>query len=263
MPEDIFADIPREGENPFKEEEKETPTESQPENKPEEEKPSQEGEQPKEEPKGEPAGSTPEENIPFHKHPRWIELQKDREQLRERVDELSRFREEVSPKLQELEEKKQPIPSWFQDTFGNNPDAWDKYQSYEKDLRGQIKDDIYREQEEYNRQQQESSQKWADWSTNQLQILKDEGLKFEQNELLKVLVEYKPVDDAGNLDFHKGYDILGKIKAAESVGTQSKTEAKKQIASQTMEGANTETASKDYRTPKDIRYKDWNDWVAL
>ena len=83
-------------------------------------------------------------------------------------------------------------------------------------------------------------------------------MKFDDNELAKVLVDYKPVDDQGNLDFHKGYDILSKIKVAEGVEKSQKTEEKKKVASQSMEEGS-EVTPKNYKTPKDLRNKDWSD----
>jgi hypothetical protein len=145
------------------------------------------------------------------------------------------------------------------EAFGENESISKKYQEYERDLREQLKEEIREEQTQAYQQEQQARQKVDQWTNQQLQNLKDEGLKFDQNELLKVVVNYKPVDDAGNLDFHKSYDILEKIKAAESVEKFKKTDEKKKIASQTMEGGQAEGSPKDYRTPKDLRYRDWSD----
>ena len=259
MAENILADIPKEGENPFEDnEEKETPADSPTETKPEEEKPSQEGEKESSEEKKPEDSNTPEEQIPFHKHPRWKEIYSKNQELEQKVAELSRFKEEISPKLQELEEKKQPIPNWFADTFGEDEAKWEAFQTYDRQRREEIKDEIYSENEEYYRNQQEQTKKWSDWTTNQLQDLKDEGLKFEENELLKVLVDYKPVDDQGNLNFHKGYEILLKGKAADEVEKSRKTEQKKKIASQSMAEGSGES-QRNYKTSKDLRNKDWSD----
>ena len=248
-----MADIPHEG-DPLEEKDeegKETPPESPPEKKTEQEKsPSQEGEK----------ESTPEEDkVPFHKHPRFQEITRENRELKEAVKGLSKFREEAEPKLKELGQKGQPIPQWFANTFGENEQAWEQYQGYEKELRQKIKDEFYQEQEELGKQQEAEQKKWSDWTSNQLQQLKDEGLKFDQNELLKVLVEYKPMDDEGNLNFHKGYEILSKIKTAEGVDKSKKTEEKKKTASATMEGGEGGEQERKYRTSKDLRNKDWTD----
>src|SRR3990167_10763179 len=87
MPEinEILADVQKEGAEPFEDLVKETPTDSPTDKKPEEVK---------EEDK-------PEE-IPFHKHPRWIERERELNELREREEqnarelaELKSFKDEV------------------------------------------------------------------------------------------------------------------------------------------------------------------------
>jgi hypothetical protein len=89
--------------------------------------------------------------------------------------------------------------------------------------------------------------------------LESEGLKFDRNELVKILINRRPTDEQGNLDFHAGYEILQDRKVAEQAQAQFKSAAKKQVASQTMEGGQAEGSPKDYRTPKDLRYRDWSD----
>ena len=159
MPEELLADIPKEGEeqNPFKtdEKEKETPSESPTKEKTEQEKsPPQEGEEGKEE---KPDNTPDEDKVPFHKHPRWKEVQEDRRQLKEQVDELTRFKEEVAPKLSRLEEQRQPIPKWFADTFGENETAWQEFQNYDKKRRDEVKQEIYQEQQKAFQDQEKQS----------------------------------------------------------------------------------------------------------
>ena len=256
MAESLLANIPHEG-DPLEEKDeegKETPPESPPEKKTSEKEPPQEGEPEK-------VNTPEEEEISYKKKTseRFQTLLEHNQSLKKAVEELSKFREEAEPKLKELGQKGQPVPSWFANTFGENEQAWEQYQGYEKELRQKIKDEFYQEQEELGRQQEAEQKKWSDWTSNQLQQMKDDGLKFDQNELLKVLVEYKPMDDEGNLNFRKGYEILSKIKVGEEVEKSKKTGEKKKIAGATMEGGEGGEQEKKYRTSKDLRNKDWTD----
>ena len=256
-PEDILADVKPEEKIEVKdEEETETPPESPTEEKTEKEPSSSPDGKPEDKPKDK--VETPE-NLPFHKHPRWKELQEELRTKDDRIGELEKKFEEVSPRLKEIEEKEQPIPSWFAESFGDNKELWGKYQSYDQERREEIKQEIYADQAKAQKEQTESVQKWNNWVEDQVSELAGEGLTFDRNELLNTMMEYKPTDEAGNLDFHKGYEILTKVKAAEVAEKSVKTDAKKKVASQTMEEGRGEGKPKDYMTPKDLRGKDWTD----
>jgi len=241
-----LAEIPSEGEpieeviKPEEEEEKETPTETPAEIKPEEEK-----ETPAEENK------ETEEKIPFHKHPRFKSLVEEKNRYKEELDEL---KERVESKFSELEESRsqtQPIPNWFSDAFGDNPEVWEKYQSHEKEAREEIKREIREELESEQNHKAEESQKWEDWVDDQIETLKDDGLKFEKNELMKVMVDYKPTDEQGNIDFKRGYEILQMTKKKDP----EKSEARKQIADDGKPKG--EPREKKWKTPEDMKGQGW------
>ena len=86
----------------------------------------------------------------------------------------------------------------------------------------------------------------------QIESLKEDGLKFDRNELMKVMYDYKPSDEKGNLDFKKGYEIMELLKKKDP----EKSKARKEIGSDSGEGKS-EPQAKKWFTPEDMRGVGW------
>lgn len=56
--------------------------------------------------------------------------------------------------------------------------------------------------------------------------MKDEGLKFDKNELIKVVNDYRPINDEGKWDFRRAYKIL-------QLNAKSPDKARKELADST------------------------------
>ena len=240
---EILADVPTEGSDPFKDMEKETPPESLPETKPEEDKP-KEGE------------STPEDNLPFHKHPRWIERETELDRLRERdeentkiIQELAAFKEDYSKKTESTD-----IPDWFRELYGENEIAWQKYSEYEQVRTEEIEKKVIERQEQYQRQALEETTKWNKWVDNEVKKLEDEGKKFDRNELIKTMLDYRPTDENNNFDFQKGYKIHEMLKRKPDT---SHSDARKILADTTTKTTGGEKPPKDYMTTNELRRTSW------
>src|SRR5260221_20106 len=95
----FLADISVEGDDAFADIGEKAPAESQTEK------------EPKETP--EEGMNTPEDNIPFHKHPRWIEREGELKTLRETAEENAK---EIA-ELKSIRTEKEPtaIPEWFKE----------------------------------------------------------------------------------------------------------------------------------------------------
>ena len=245
---DELAEIPSDGiklEDIKKEEEKapaESPTENKSEEETEEEKTAREVKEQEE-----------EDKIPFHKHPRFKALVEEKNQYKE---DLEKMREDMESKFSEIKEsqsKTTEIPSWFTELlYGDNEVAWGKYQEHDKETRAEIKRELREEFESEKKEQENSATKWNTWIDNQVDSLKDEGLKFDKNELMKVMMDYKPSDDAGNLDFKKGYQIMEVLKKKDP----EKFKARKEIVDDSGK-SKAEPQNKAYFTPEDMRGKGW------
>ena len=246
-----LAEIPSEGKTlkvekeVIKEEEKETSAESPAEKKPEEEKKP-------------PAEEEKETEIPFHKHPRFkevIQARKEAEKKAEELEgELEKLREDVDSKFSEIKEShSETIPAWFSELYGDNAEAWNKYQEHDKETRDEIKQEIREEFESEQKKKTKEAEYWNNWIDGQITDLKDTGLKFEKNDLMKVMFDYKPTDDEGNLDFKKGYEIMEMLKRKDP----EKSQARKVVVDEGGK-SKSEPEAKEYFTPEDMRGKGWS-----
>ncbi len=252
---EILADVKQEGDtDPFANLEKETPSDSPAENKPEEDKPvetPQEGEVKVDEPL-----NTPEDNIPFHKHPRWIETRKELEDLRA-------FKESVEPRLSEFEQVKESmekkstneeIPDWFVELYGENAAAWSKYSAREAAREEAIEQRAIERLERKQQEKQLEDQKWVKFVDEGFSSLESQGKKFNRNELANFMLENPITDGNNNLDFAKSYALFEKLNPPKEVNTQ----AKKELADTMAKSSAAQPKSKDYMTPAELRGKSWN-----
>lgn len=252
---DIFADVKVEGADPFAQFDKEAeiPSESQPENEPEADKP-EEGD------------NTPnEDNIPFHKHPRWIErenelrtLREEKEQMARSLDELNSFKEEVSEKLSKTDAQDSDIPEWFSELYGENQVAWNKYQQHEQAKEAELEERFINRQIQEQQKAQEETNHWNKWVEDGINGLVAKGHKFDRNELIKTMLDYRPTDENNNLDFDAGYRILEATKANKDVPDSAKSTARKQLADTTTKSTGGEKKQKEFMTMGELRNKSWN-----
>lgn len=237
----------REGADPFAALETDTPSESLPEKEPEVAKPV-EGETVE-------VPSTPEENIPFHKDPRWIKREEELSSLRERDEINAREIAELKAFKEESTKQAESTPEWFKELYGDNPSAYQKYLEHENRRTDEIKKGILEDQERKVQSEKEEVQKWEKWREDSYLALEAEGLKFDRNKLGKILLDYAPTDEKGNIDFKKGYRIYEALEAKEPAVNST---ARKQIADTTTVSPKGEAQKKNYMTADDLRGKSWN-----
>lgn len=257
MSKDFFADINKEGEDPFAQfdKENETPSESQPENKEDKEEPDQ-GEKPKEDAIDTPKDNTDnEEDTPFH-----IRWKAQKEKLEQEFNEkLEAYKKEIEQKVEStIKHEDSDIPEWFIELHGDNPKGWQKYQEREKIREEEIKKSVLQEYEEQQKSKQEESKKWEKWVDDEVNALEAEGKKFDRNELIKTVIEFRPTDENNNFDFRKGYAIMEAIKAKNNVVDKEASNERKKIADIATKSASGDAPKKDFMTPADLRGKTWN-----
>lgn len=253
MEQDFLATVAKEGSNPFATLEKETPTESPAETKPEADKPV-EGEH------------TPDDNLPFHKHPRWIERETELQSLRERDEErakeiadLKAFKEESTKRNAPLDTK---IPDWFKELYGENEVAWQKYSERELVREQEIERRLIERQETAQRQQAEEATHWNKWVDKEIGKLEADGHVFDRNKLIQTMLKVKPTDDDGNLDFKAGLEVYNLQEAAAKHSEIIKSDARKELADTTTRSTSRgDKPKKDYMTPADLRGKSWSNII--
>jgi len=238
----------------LKDKEKETPAETPAEKKPEEK---ETGEETAEEKVAREAKEQEEEDkIPFHKHPRFKALVEEKNRYKTELDKL---REDVESKFSEIKDShseiKTDIPDWFTELYGENETAWKKYQTYDKKTRDDLKAEIKAEFESTRKLQEDSVKKQDSWIDGQITSLKEDGVQFDKNELMKVMYDnsqpgslYNVFDKDGNLDFKKGIEIMSLLKKKDP----EKSKARKEIADDSG-SKKVEPTSKQWLTPEDLK----------
>ena len=271
MSKSILAGIPYEGEveadiTKTDELEKETPKESPAEIKPKEEKAasSEAAPEAKEEPKAE-DNTLNVNNVPFHKRPEFKNFKDEREaKFQKFLDEQERKTQEKFTALEKQYQTKNPqnvtVPKWFENLYGDNPEAWVEYQKATQTEREQMKSDIIREikaEQEKASDYQKSLDNWVNENVNALaDYTKQNNLPdFDKNKLMKIMVDYAPSDENGNLDFAKGYGLYMELNSIEQAKAKEKSDARKDLASQTTKTSKGEVEPKDFMTQKDFQGK--------
>ena len=243
MEDNTLSDIKSEGEigdvqeflDSINQEETETPEDTVEESKTNEEteSPSQEGEKEaddSEESSEEASDNTSDETkpVPFHEHPRWIKKQEETEALRIQVEALTNSQTEIKETIKEKGESNQ-MPQWFTTLAGDDDvalTAWNQYQAYDGEQRKSVKTELLAEQKLVT-DKQAAQEKWVE---DEIAELKSKGYDFKRNELMKVAIDFKPLDESGNISFKKAYEILALQKNSKD---DVKAQAKKTVAAKT------------------------------
>lgn len=246
--ENFFADVQKDGtqlEDLLTNNETETHSESQPE-------------QTKDEEKAEPqeGDNTPQET-PFHKHPRWIERENELKELREAKEQQARELAELKSFKEEISTKVNPsgtIPDWFRELYGDNATAYQKYSEHEQKMEAERERRVVARLEQDRQRAASETARWNKWVEDNINSLQSEGKEFDRNELIKTMLDFRPMDEQGNFDFKKGYEIY---QLAKTKDTTAKSTARKQLADTSVTHSK-EKKQKDYMTAADLRYKSWN-----
>lgn len=244
-------------------EETETPSESPAENEPTEEAPS---------PDGAPVDNSQEEtNVPFHKHPRWVEREKSwKERFSSQESQIAQLRSELESKLSTIQNTTTPgeLPDDFVKLYGSDPEAFKLWRKSQEELASRIKAEIRQEEEQRQVQERQRLTEGERFVEDSLQSLEDDGKVFDRNELMKFMVDFKekygalPSDENDNLDFRRGYELMMDMKAATGEVAKAKSTARKNLASFSSSSTGGEAQSKDYLTSQDLKNMDWDSLVG-
>ena len=214
--------------------------------------PSQEGEPEKD-------NTSVEENIPFHKHPRFKEIIEENKKLK---DEIEQVRTEFSQKLESIknEPTTEQIPESFKKLYGDSPEIWAAWNEYLSEEKAKIKEEVFAniraeaEKKEKEvmllKQKEKEAQQYFE---NQFAEIESQDGKIDRNAIIKVLDQYHCVDPETNLyDIKAAYDIYKKINRADS----EKSNKRKEIADTTTSKGNSTSEGKPVAWDS-IRNKGW------
>lgn len=197
---------------------------------------------------------------PFHK--RW----------KEQRDKLERdFQAKLEYQSRQFEEKLQAIkpvdslqtPEWVKKIYGDSTEGVEFYKNFktqrDQEL-SQLEASILTKQRLEAERTKQEEQRWTGWVKEQLDVLKDEGKTFDQNELMKVATDYMPTDEEGNISFQKSYAIYEKLKASEAQPERQDARKRLADAATASKSNSTEVSPKSYQTPETLRNKGWGDY---
>lgn len=197
-----------------------------------------------------------EESVPFHQHPRW----KAREQeWQEKFETMKRtYDEELGNVKKSIDSFKpqaaEAIPEWYKYYYGEDPKGYELYKQFHNGEKERIKQEALEEIRKEESKEQENTKKWNSWIEDQLKSLEDQGNKFERNKLLKQMEDYPIYGKDGLYDFKKSYELYQKFN---STPDNSKSEARKDVASDVTSDKKGEPKQRDYVTAKEVRRGGW------
>ena len=232
------------------EQETDTPAESATEdNQVSTDSPSQEGETEEE---ATPSKETPDEtNKDFHKNPRFKELVEEKNRWKAQAEELARLKVEVEQIRSQPQDNEPSIPEWFKGLYGDDADRWNDYSQYQKSQRDQVKQELLLEQQQKIQQQQQQVTRWEEYSNDSMDKLEAAGKEFDRKELKSFVEKWAPVDQYGNYDYSKGYELMTMAKAP----NPEKSKARKDIADISSSNSSVSNQSKDFMTAQDLSGK--------
>lgn len=255
MDDSILAGVPREGDDFEKvldsvdkelqevKEETEAPAEVKPE------KPAESQTE-----KGIEKAELPDQAHFLKQNEKWEEMRKTNEELRARLEALE--------KGDDAKERSEFVAS----LVGDNEDVEAKWAKEKESLKEEVKRELIQSELDAQKKANEEREYWTKWTDDRLsEVEKEFKVDFKtdeskKNELSKIMLDYSPTDEQGNLDYRKGMKILNELNKAKSVEETQKTQAKKNIADATVSKETTVKENKDFMTSHDLR-KGWRSIV--
>lgn len=195
----------------------------------------------------------PDESI-LKKNEAWEEMRKTNEALQARLEALEK---------EESVEKSEFVSS----LVGDNQDVEAKWAKEKMSLKEEMKRELIQEQIDAQKKEQEQTAYWRKWTDERLsEVEKEFKVDFKadeskRNELSKIMLDYSPTDEQGNLDYRKGMKILEQLSKVKEQEEANKTQTKKNIADATVSKETSVKKNKDYYTSHDFRGKDWRQMI--
>lgn len=162
--------------------------------------------------------STEDKPLAFHQHPRWIKNQQMIKDYEKRVADYDK-------RIAELEKGNKEdtkLPDWWKTRYGETPESKKSYENYATATaaeRERIKEEVIKDIDNRSTTETKRQQEADEYVNTQLAEMKDEGIVFERNELLKFMVDFQKeygsgslLDTDGNYDFRKSLGLMQKMQ---------------------------------------------------
>lgn len=194
-----------------------------------------------------------DDKTPLHKDARFKRVIEERNRERQEKRELLARLERLEKGIRSPENETKTSatkPAWFAKYFGDDEEAWQGFQQMTSAAKEEAKREAIAELKREQETSSKETERWTSWVNEQVQTLEEEGETFDRNALFKVMDEYRPSDDNGNLDFRKGLELL-KLKGAKPSNLAEKRAAAAKATSTSRGGG--EPTKKTGLTSDDIR----------
>lgn len=190
-------------------------------------------------------------------------------------EEMRTAREEAEAKARDLEarlsalEKNDPVEKsdFVSSLVGDNDEVETKWALERQRIKEETKRELIQDQLDAQKKEQEQKEYWSKWTADRLaEVEKEFNVDFKadeskKNELSKVMLDYSPTDEQGNLDYKKGMKILTDLNKVKEIEESKKTQVKKDISDATVSKETGTQSNKGFVTSNDLRGKDWRSWV--
>lgn len=164
-----------------------------------------------------------EENIPFHKHPRWIAQKRKDEEKTQLISKLTSEIDEIKQSLSQMTSKEQAVavkslPEEFVRLFGDQPEAWTDMDKLITSRAEAIVDSRFKAMSAQEQERQLAEQRANEYIENEFSTLAEStGQDFSngsslRNAVMKIANEYRPANDTGdNISLAKSYDLYMRL----------------------------------------------------
>lgn len=210
-----------------------------------------------------PAESLPEEVVDLKKNETWKQMREDMEAERQaRLDLEERLKGFESKGLREEKEEVNQ-PAFLTKMIGENEEVAKDWMQEKATIKEQVKQELIQEQIDAQKKETETREYWNKWTQERFNEVEQEfkvSFKTEptlKNELAKIMNDYTPTDEQGNLDYKKGMKLLTDLKKAQVQAEDQKVQVKKNIADATVSNETQAKGNKGYLTSHDLRGKDF------
>lgn len=172
-------------------------------------------------------------NIPLNKDKRFQQVLRERDEMKRKLEDLAEWRKSLESSA-EREVQTEAIPHWFTELYGDNPEVWKVMQLQFQEIKKQAADEAYKRVESSRQEEEKKLSEAKKFVDTQFETMKEEGLSFDRNAVIKTALDMKLYDESGNYNLRAAYEVWN--------ARQSKPQstAKKRIASDTVKGTSGE-----------------------
>ena len=181
---------------------------------------------------------------------RWMQMRKANRELKEQTAKALAEIESIKASKQE-QPKTEALPQWWINSYGNDEKSQQAYRTYQDNTKAE-KDRIKAEVLEEIRNEQQSEVKGSEeaqtYIDTELSDMKEDGLQFETNELMKFIVDFQKdygagslLDGQGNYDLRKALTLMQRFNPPQE---DNRTEIKKKVAGNLLKTKVNATESK-------------------